>query len=126
MILFVLFLTERSRDVVVPENSIIFGSISYTAAPHYETPESGPMPEYDEITDTERESTIKEKESLISAKSQSDSKFYFGPEQRSQESNQEYTFVSFLTPKRYNMKDKQSIRFDASFNQVTAFDLAIC
>ena len=105
----------------MPENSITFGSISYTAAPHYETQESGPMPEYDEITDTERKPTIKEK----TAKSQSDSKFHFRPEQRSQESNQEYAFVSFLIPKRYNMKDKQSIRFDASFNQVNAFDVLI-
>ena len=95
MILFVLFLTDRSGDVIVPENSITFGSISYTAAAHYETPESEPMPEYDEITDTEREPTIKEK----AAKSQSDSKFYFRPEQRSQESNQEYAFVSSLLPR---------------------------
>ena len=77
----------------MPENSITFGSISYTAAPHYETPESEPMPEYDEITDSEMEPTIKDK-------SQSDSKFYFrsDAEQRSQESNQEYAFVSSLFP----------------------------
>ena len=88
LILFVIFLTDR---VIVQENSVTFDSVSYTAAPHYETPESGPMPEYEEITDTEREPAIKEKGGLISAKSQSDS---FSTEQQSPKSGQEYTFVS--------------------------------
>jgi hypothetical protein len=92
-----IFITDRSSrapGVVVPANSITFDSVSYTAAPHYETQDSGPMPEYEEITETRH--TVKVKESLISAKShvQSDSNCFFSTGQQSPENNQEYTTVS--------------------------------
>jgi hypothetical protein len=89
-----IFITDRSSrapGVVVPANSITFDSVLYTAAPHYETPDSGPMPEYEEIT--ERKPTVKEKESFISHV-QSDSNYCFSTGQQSPENNQEYTTVS--------------------------------
>ena len=80
------FLTGRAPVVVA--NSTTFDSVSYTAVPDEIT--DGPVPEYDEIIDQEREPS----NSLTPAKVQSDSNHCCSTGPQSAENNHDCTIVS--------------------------------